>query len=54
MRDVERSRGLGDVCKRRTLLIIVGAVIVAAIVITIIVKRFRKTSTENKILKEDL
>ena len=36
------------------LLIIVSAVIVAAIVITIIVKRIRKTSTENKILKEDL
>jgi hypothetical protein len=36
------------------LLIIISAIIVAAIVITIIVKRIRKTSTENKILKEDL
>ena len=36
------------------LLIIISAIIVAAIVITIIVKRVRKTSTENKILKEDL
>ena len=36
------------------LLIIVSAIIVAAIVITIIVKRTRKTSTENEILKEDL
>ena len=36
------------------LLIIISAIIVAAIVITVIVKRIRKTSTENKILKEDL
>ena len=36
------------------LLIIVSAIIVAAIVITVIVKRIRKTSTKNKILKEDL
>nr|ABZ06971.1 putative Subtilase family protein [uncultured marine crenarchaeote HF4000_ANIW93J19] len=36
------------------LLIIISVIIVAAIVITIIVKRIRKTSTENKILKEDL
>ena len=43
-----------EAVSENTLLIIVGAVIVAAIVITIIVKRFRKTSTENKILKEDL
>jgi len=43
-----------EAVSENTLLIIVSAVIVAAIVITIIVKRFRKTSTENKILKEDL
>jgi len=36
------------------LLIIVSVIIVAAIVITFIIKRIRKTSTENKILKEDL
>ena len=36
------------------LLIIISTIIVAAIVISIIVKRIRKTSTENKILKEDL
>ena len=36
------------------LLIIISVIIVAAIVITVIVKRIRKTSTENKILKEDL
>jgi hypothetical protein len=36
------------------LLIIISAIIVAAIVISIIVKRIRKISTENKILKEDL
>ena len=35
-------------------LIVIGAIIVAAIVIPIIIKRIRKTSTENKILKEDL
>ena len=36
------------------LLILITAVIVAAIVIPIIFKKIRKTSTENKILKEDL
>ena len=36
------------------LLIIISVIIIAAIVISIIVKRIRKTSTENKILKEDL
>ena len=36
------------------LLIIISAIIAAAIVISIIVKRIRKTSAENKILKEDL
>jgi len=36
------------------LLIIISTIIVAAIVISIIVKRIRKTSAENKILKEDL
>ena len=35
-------------------LIVIGAIIVAAVVIPIIIKRVRKTSTENKILKEDL
>ena len=37
-----------------SLLIIITAIIAAAIVIPIIFKRIRKTSTENKILKEDL
>jgi len=37
-----------------SVLIMIGAIIVAAIVIPIIIKRIRKTSTENKILKEDL
>jgi len=36
------------------LLIIISAIIVAIIVISIIAKRIRKTSRENKILKEDL
>ena len=36
------------------LLIVISAIIAAAIVISVIVKRVRKTSTENKILKEDL
>ena len=36
------------------LLIIISTIIIAAIVISIIVKRIRKISTENKILKEDL
>ena len=36
------------------LLIVVSIIIVAAIMIPIIIKRIRKTSTENKILKEDL
>jgi len=35
-------------------LIIISAIIVATIVISVVVKRIRKTSTENKILKEDL
>jgi len=35
-------------------LIIIIAIIVTAIVIPIIFKKVRKTSTENKILKEDL
>ena len=35
-------------------LIVIGTIIAAAIVIPIIIKRIRKTSTENKILKEDL
>ena len=37
-----------------SLLIIISAIVVAAIVIPVIIKRIRKTSTENKILKEDL
>jgi len=37
-----------------SLLIIITAIIAAAIVIPIIFKKIRKTSTENKILKEDL
>ena len=37
-----------------SLLIIISDIIVAAIEISIIVKRIRKSSTENKILKEDL
>jgi hypothetical protein len=37
-----------------SLLIIISAIIAAAIVIPIIFKRIRKTSVENKILKEDL
>ena len=37
-----------------SLLIVVSTIIVAAIMIPIIIKRIRKTSTENKILKEDL
>ena len=36
------------------LLIIISIIIVAAITISVIVKKIRKTSTENKILKEDL
>ena len=36
------------------MLILVATIIAAAIVIPIIIKRIRKTSTENKILKEDL
>ncbi len=36
------------------LLIIISIVIVIAVTISVIVKRIRKTSTENKILKEDL
>ena len=35
------------------LLIIISIIIVAIIMISVIVKRVRKTSTENKILKED-
>ena len=37
-----------------SLLILVSAIIAAAIIIPIIIKRVRKTSVENKILKEDL
>jgi subtilisin family serine protease len=37
-----------------SLLIVVSTIIVAAIMIPIIIKRIRKTSAENKILKEDL
>ena len=37
-----------------SLLIVVSTIIVAAIMLPIIIKRIRKTSTENKILKEDL
>ena len=44
----------GEPVSENNLLIIISVIIVAAIVITIIVKRIRKTSTENKILKEDL
>jgi hypothetical protein len=36
------------------LLIVISAIILAAIVISVIVKKIRKTSRENKILKEDL
>jgi len=36
------------------LLIIVSTIIIAAIVISIAIKKTRKTSMENKILKEDL
>ena len=46
-KDTEPSSG-NDV------LIVIGVIIAAAIVILIIIKRIRKTSTENKILKEDL
>ena len=46
-KDTEPSSG-NDV------LIVIGVIIAAAIVIPIIIKRIRKTSTENKILKEDL
>jgi hypothetical protein len=37
-----------------SLLILVGIIIAAAIIIPFIIKRIRKTSAENKILKEDL
>ena len=47
------SKERGSVSENN-LLIIISAIIVALIVISIIVKRIRKTSTENKILKEDL
>ena len=36
------------------LLIIISIIIAIAVTISVIVKRIRKTSTENKILKEDL
>ena len=36
------------------LFILAGAIIAAAIIIPLVIKRVRKTSTENKILKEDL
>ena len=44
----------GELSSENSLLILVIAVIGAAIMIPIIIKRIRKTSTENKILKEDL
>jgi len=47
------SREKEQVSENR-LLIIITAIIAAAIVIPIIFKKIRKTSTENKILKEDL
>ena len=37
-----------------SMLIVIGIIIAATIMIPIIIKRIRKTSTENKILKEDL
>ena len=37
-----------------SLFILAGAIIAAAIIIPLVIKRVRKTSTENKILKEDL
>ena len=37
-----------------SLLIIVSTIVIAAIVISVAVKKTRKTSVENKILKEDL
>ena len=43
-----------DPSSENDILIVIGAIIIAAIVIPIIIKRIRKTSTENKILKEDL
>ena len=46
-KEIEPSSG-------NSLLILVGAVIAAAIIIPLVIKRVRKTSDENKILKEDL
>ena len=46
-REVESS-------SENSMLIIVSAIIVAVIVIPVIIKKMRKTSEENKILKEDL
>ena len=37
-----------------SMLIVVSAIIAAAIMIPIVIKRVRKTSEKNKILKEDL
>ena len=47
------SKERGSVSENN-LLIIISAIILSAIVISIAVKRIRKTTTENKILKEDL
>ena len=43
-----------DLPSGNNLLIIISSIVVAAIVISIVAKRIRKTSRENKILKEDL
>ena len=43
-----------ELSSENSLLIIISTIIVGAIVISIIFKRIRKTSTENKIFKEDL
>jgi len=43
-----------ETVSENNLLIIISTIIVAIIMISVIVKRVRKTSTENKILKEDL
>ena len=48
------SREKGASFLKNSLLIIIIVIIAAAIVIPIIFKKIRKTSTENKILKEDL
>jgi hypothetical protein len=43
-----------ETVSENNLLIIISTIIVAIIMISVIIKRVRKTSTENKILKEDL